>query len=220
MQSRGSRPHNSGAKAMHKILKKFCCWMLVLPLVAASLAGCQTYGESTAAGALTGATLGGVIGHQSGNRDQGAVMGAILGGLLGLISHDVKVQQARGAQATADAYGYTPQSRQGEMLTLENAQVLPQAIQRGNRGEATIQYALLGTPRRGSPVRETRLLMHNGRTLAELSTRNFTRGDGTWVSTLQFDVPRDFEPGEYVILQRVQTAQSTISARTPFEVYD
>lgn len=205
---------------MKKHTRQFLGTALSLSLAVAPLAGCKTYYESTATGALGGATLGGIIGHQSGNRDQGAVIGAILGGLLGLVAHDVKVQQAKSAGATAATYDYSPQSQQGEMLTLEHAQVLPRAIKRGQRGEATVQYALLGTPQGGAPVREMRTLVRNGDTLAELSTRNYTRGDGTWVSTLQFDVPGDFGPGQYTIVQRVQTAQSTISAQTPFEVYE
>lgn len=178
--------------------------------------GCQTYGEAGALGAALGAGTGAVIGHQSGHAGEGAVIGAVLGGVTGLIAHDVKARRARDAQTTAAQYGYT--SAQGEVLQLEDATVYPSVVKAGNMLEATIQYALLGTPARGVTVTETRSLRRGGEVIADLSSKQFTRTAGTWVSTLPFRVPNDLQPGQYTLVQTVRTAQSQVSRNIAFQV--
>jgi uncharacterized protein YcfJ len=185
-------------------------------IAALAAAGCQTYGESAAAGAATGAAAGAIIGNQSNSQGEGAVIGAVLGGLGGLIAHDVKVNKAEDRSQTAKEYGYD--STQGEVLELEDVQVYPRMVESGNMLEATIQYALLGTPSDGVAVRETRRLKRGGETIADLSTKNFTRTDGTYVSTLPFELPRRLEPGEYTMVQIVQTPQSQIMGSVKFIV--
>ncbi len=178
-------------------------------------AGCQTYGEAGALGAALGAGAGAIIGHQSGHAGEGALIGAALGGVTGLIAHDIKARKQKDRAATATEYDYQPS--QGEMLTLENAQALPSTVRRGNLIESSIQYALLGTGG-GTQVTETRELRRGEEVIAEVSSKTFTRDDGTWVSTQQFKIPANVQPGTYKVKQVVRTAISRISSVTQFRV--
>ncbi len=187
-----------------------------LAILALVLSGCQTYGEAAALGGAAGAGTGAIIGHQSGHAGEGAVIGAVVGTIAGLVAHDVKARRSMDAQTTAQRLGYSPQ--QGEVLQLEDSQVLPSFVRAGNMVEATIQYVLLGVPTRGTDVRETRALLRNGEVIAELSSKTFRRSNGTWVSTLPFRVPGNLTPGEYTMVQTVATAQSQISSSTRFTV--
>ncbi|MEI6854125.1 MAG: hypothetical protein WCL06_14860, partial [Bacteroidota bacterium] len=63
-----------------------------------------------------------------------------------------------------------------------------------------------------------RTLMQGDRTVADISTQNFTRQDGTWVSTLPFRLPGNLQPGQYSIVTTVRTARSAISGRANFNV--
>jgi len=188
---------------------------LVLSVVALGIVGCQTYGEAAGLGGAIGAGTGAIIGHQSGHTVEGALIGGALGAVTGLIVHDVKVKQARSREQTAQVYNYQP--TQGEMLTLERSEVLPPSVRPGEEISGTIQYALLGTGP-GVQVGEQRTIMQGERVVADISTQNFTRQDGTWVSTLPFRLPGNIQPGQYSLVTTVRTARSAISGRANFTV--
>ena len=178
-------------------------------------AGCQTYGEGAGLGAALGGTAGAIIGHQSGHALEGAAIGAVIGGLGGLIAHDIKARKAKARAETVETYNYQPQ--QGEMLSYERSEILPNVVRPGEMFTSTVQYALLGAGA-GVQVTESRQLLQGDRVIADVSTKNFTRDDGTWVSEQQIRLPNDAASGEYTIVTRVSTAQSSISGRAPFTV--
>lgn len=188
---------------------------VVLAANGSMLGGCETSTGSGLSGAAVGAGIGALIGSGSGNAGKGALIGAAAGGLTGLIVHDVRARKAREAQQTATEYNYQP--AQGEMLTFEEAGVLPSSIQRGTMAEASMQYALLGAGA-GIEVVETRVLKRGDEVVAELSSKSFTRNDGTWVSAQQFRVSERLTPGTYTILQTARTAKSSISGTANFLV--
>ena len=191
--------------------KRSLALLLVITLALPPLmTGCQTYGESGGLGAASGALIGGVIGHQSGSAIEGALIGGALGGMAGLIAHDVKVRKQRDAQQTMEHYNYQP--AQGESLLLEESFVQPQSIRLGDSFNSTIQYALMGTGA-GVEVSEQRTLLQGDRVMAELSTKKFTRQDGTWSSSQSFRLPNNLQPGQYTLVTSVFTAQSKISGR-------
>lgn len=179
------------------------------------MAGCQTYGEGAGAGAAVGAVAGGIIGHQSGRALEGAVIGAALGGLVGLIAHDIKVQRAKSRQQTVEQYKYTPS--QGEVLSIEEYFVTPDVTRSGGRITSSLQYAILGATD-GTEVTETRRLLRGEQVVAELSSKKFTRQDGTWLTTQEFTLPNNLKPGEYKLDQRVETRESRISGVATFVV--
>ena len=187
---------------------------LMLGMAAVGIVGCETYGEAAGLGGALGAGTGALIGGRP-HAVGGALIGGALGAVTGLIVHDIKVKQARSREQTAQVYNYQP--TQGEMLTLERSEVLPPSVHPGEEISNTIQYALLGTGP-GTQVGEQRTLMQGDRTVADISTQNFTRQDGTWVSTLPFRLPGNLQPGQYSIVTTVRTARSAISGRANFTV--
>lgn len=185
-----------------------CCLVL-------AMAGCQTYGEGAGAGAAVGAIAGGIIGHQSGRALEGAAIGAALGGLVGLIAHDIKVQRAKSRQQTVETYKYEPS--QGEVLSLEESSVTPQVTVAGGTITASLQYAIIGASD-GTEVTETRRLLRGEKVMADLSSKKFTRLDGTWLTTQEFVLPSNLKPGEYSLIQKVETSQSSIFGTATFTV--
>ena len=185
-----------------------CCLIL-------GMAGCQTYGEGAGAGAALGAIAGGIIGHQSGHALEGAAIGAALGGVAGLIAHDIKVQRAKNRQQTVEQYHYEPSH--GEVLEMEQYFVTPSVVAPGSTITASLQYAILGNSN-GTPVTETRQLLQHERIIGNLSSKKFTRQDGTWLTTQEISLPNNLKPGEYSLVQRVETPQSSIFGTATFTV--
>jgi hypothetical protein len=194
--------------------KSFIVAVVGLVCAALVVGGCETYARSGALGAGLGAATGAAIGSASGDAGQGALIGAAVGGLAGLITHDVRARRAKSREETAAKYDYEPS--QGEVLSMENAQVLPSVVRPGGMAEMTMQYALLGAGEEAT-VTETRQLRRGADVLSE-SSQTVTRGEGTWVSTQQFELPRDAKSGEYTVYQRASTATSTVSASDTFIV--
>lgn len=185
-----------------------CCLIL-------SMAGCQTHGQGAGLGAATGAVAGGIIGHQSGRALEGAAIGAALGGLAGLIAHDIKAQRAKNRQETVEEYKYEP--TQGEVLQLEDSFVTPSVASPGSKITASLQYALIGS-NDGTTVTETRRLLRGEKVLSDLSSKKFTRQDGTWLTTQDITLPDNLKPGQYSLVQRVETAESSIFGTAEFTV--
>lgn len=178
--------------------------------------GCQTAGGSAATGGAIGAGLGAVIGNQSGHAGEGALIGLAAGALTGLIVHDVKIRKQRTREETVQEYNYTPQD--GQRLSFEHARVEPHVAHRGDRVEATAQFALMGAGQSGVELTETWVLRDEQNEIAQLSSYTRTRTDGTWVSTLPFRVPENLRPGDYHIAYHAQTHQGGISGRADFVV--
>jgi hypothetical protein len=185
-----------------------CCLII-------TMTGCQTHGEAAGLGAVIGGTAGAIIGHQSGNAAEGALIGAALGGLTGLIVHDVKARKAKDRQQTIETYDYEPSH--GEVLSLEESIVTPDVALAGSTVKASLQYAIIGASS-GTRVKETRRLLRGEKVISELSSKTFTRQDGTWVTTQQFKLPKNLRPGQYSLIQKVETQDSTIFGTAEFTV--
>ncbi len=198
-----------------KTMSKITSYVLCATLIAGLFAGCQTYAGGGTLGAGLGAGAGAAIGSTKGKALEGALIGAVAGAAIGLIGHDIKARRAKSQEQTAQEYRYEPS--QGEMLTWEQGQVQPSSARPGTMVEATAQYALLGSGG-GVQVSESRKLFQGDRMLAEVSTRNFTRTDGTWVSAQNVRLPGNLAPGQYSIRTEVTTNKSRVSGIAPFFV--
>lgn len=180
-----------------------------------TMAGCQTYGEGAGAGAAVGALAGGIIGNQSGNALEGALIGAAAGALVGVIAHDIKVQRAKNREQTVETYKYQPS--QGEVLQIEEYFVTPNAVAPGATITASLQYALIGGSG-GTPVTETRRLLRGEKIISDVSSKKFTREDGTWLTTQDINLPDNLQPGQYTLIQKVDTPTQSISGNAEFTV--
>lgn len=191
---------------------------VVTPVLVVSIisAGCQTYGGSAVGGAAIGAGLGAIIGHQSGHQGEGALIGAALGAVTGLVVHDIRVRQTRTAQQTYQEHNYTPS--QGSVIEYESSDVSPRTVRVGQNVVVRVEYVLMGTGPNGVKVTETRKLKRGDEIIAELSSKTFNRGDGTWESTMDFTIPNDMRPGTYTIINEVTTPTARISASASFQV--
>lgn len=189
--------------------------VLCATLVGGLFTGCETYGQGGALGAGLGAGAGAAIGSTRGKALEGALIGAVAGAAVGLVAHDIKARRAKSQEQTAQEYRYEP--TQGEMLSWEQGQVQPASARPGEMVEASAQYALLGSGG-GVQVTESRRLYQGDRMLSEVSTRNFTRTDGTWVSAQNIRLPGNLAPGQYSVRTEVTTSKSRISGIAPFFV--
>lgn len=196
--------------------------------LSAVLAGCETYGESAALGGLIGAASGAIIGHQSDSQGEGAIIGAVVGSAAGAIAKDQQERRkaersASGRDSDVDDAPTRPRPRPrprpdefaDETLVLEDITVLPSVVQRGNLVEVSIQYAVLGADD-GVRIKESRSLMRNGEEIELFSSRMIYRANGSWVSPEQFRISRRLEPGEYEIVQTVESRDARISGKTSF----
>ena len=211
-------------------MKMFYRGLLSAVVVAASVAGltgCETTGESAGLGALIGAGAGALIGAGSGHAAAGALIGAAVGGAGGAISHDVRETRAekrRTASETYARYNYEPVETvrtttpsRSLSLVFEDASVVPSRIRRGAMVEGTMQYAVLGSGA-GRDVTETRIIKMGSEVISQVSSKTFTRNDGTWVSRQEFRIPESWAPGEYTLEQVVQSQDTWISGTVKFYV--
>ena len=209
-------------------MKILCRGLLSAVVVAASVAGltgCETTGESAGLGPLIVAGAVSRIGAGSGHAVAGALIGAAVGGASGAISHDVRATRAEKRQTASETYArynYEPvetvtTSNRSLSLVFEDASVVPSRIRRGAMVEGTMQYAVLGSGA-GRDVTETRIIKKGSEVISQVSSKTFTRNDGTWVSRQEFRIPESWAPGEYTLEQVVQSQDTWISGTVKFYV--
>lgn len=192
--------------------------VITISALALGVTGCKTTGENAGLGALIGAGVGAAIGAGSDEAATGAIIGAVVGAASGAIASDVRKTRAekkRTAEETAEVYSYTPS--QGQSLVLEESRIEPNIALPGELVDSSFQYALLGTGP-GVEITETRLVKKDGVLMAQISSQNFTRNDGVWVSAQAFRIPEDWARGEYTLEQIAETVQSRILTVSRFTV--
>jgi hypothetical protein len=162
--------------------------LAALASIAFLVTGCETFGDHP--------------GHDTG-------IGA------GATAKSVSSHLVRSPLETAANHKYNPW--QGHLLKMENEAVTPAKAAAGHIIKGTIQYALLGTGRDGAQVTEVRQLLRGKEVVAE-AREILHRSDGTWVSSQEFRLPADAFPGEYSLVQRVETPKAQIAATSNFLV--
>ncbi len=199
--------------------RKFLALVALVVLAGLITAGCETMAGSAGTGAGLGAATGAIIGHQRGRAWEGAAIGAALGGITGVIVHDIRDRRVQSADAVQEEYiergEWQPES-QDRIMEMRRASVDPQQLRRGQSGRATMEYDVLGMG--GTEVVESREIRRGGQVIGQLSSKGFTRGDGTWESSQAFDITSDMDPGLYTLVQRVRGGGLDISRSTQFEV--
>ena len=196
--------------------------MLGMVLVVGGL-GCateqQTQYTATGAGigAVGGGVLGGVIGSMSGHTGEGIVIGAILGGLTGAAIGNAEYHQERSEQAAAQQYAYNYDRSRHDMVKIENVSISPRYARPGDEVNVSVTYTLLGRPGEVMEVHEVREIRHEGQLLGKPEVTS-GRGGGTWASSVPITLPRDAEPGTYVINTIVETRDAGDSREATFTV--
>ncbi len=204
---------------------------IALVLAATTLVGCQTRGEAAGLGALIGAGAGALIGDNSGMAGEGAIFGAAAGAIAGMAIQDEKELRENETYGGTEVEGPRPRPRPRppveprpepvdlatETLVLSDVAVLPSKVRRGNMVEVSIQYEVMGT-NRGLRLTETRSLMQDGEVIETFASRVIVRGSGTWVSPQQFRISERLDPGEYTILQTVESRNARIAATSKLTI--
>ena len=180
------------------------------------VAGCETTGQSAGLGAVLGGTTGAIIGNQSHHAWQGALIGAAVGGLAGYAVKKLQDRQTKNAQQTAQENNYTPS--QGLKLNYKGGSVSPGTVKPGDKVVASVEYAALGTGSNGIDVEEQRILSQGDKTLGTMSKDKVHRTDGTWESSVEFQVPKNATPGQYTVAQNVSTTGQSIEKAVTFDV--
>ena len=193
---------------------------MVHALIAALvLAGCETTGQSVGLGALVGGATGAIIGNQSGHAAEGALIGAAVGAAAGWVADkivkDRQSRLAKGPVETATENNYKPE--EGFRLEMKGGTISPRTVKPGDTVLTTYQYAVLGAGD-GVPVQQTCLVKKGDRQLAVLDRKTVTRTDGTYESLIEFQVPPEAEPGEYIISQSVEANGKVGQRDVSFEV--
>jgi len=170
----------------------------------------------TLAGGVAGVLLAGNIG--------GAIVGALVVDVVSVatIKYEDK-QLENGAQA---AKRYKDQEQKAEKkkweekrvsLFIEESSVTTHTVRTGSTVKANIQYTLFAPEGTANvKITETRKLW-TAYSTRELDTRDITRTQGTYLSSIQFTMPEDMPKG-YCILyttvsdgKRAKTAQSVMN---------
>ncbi len=149
------------------------------------------------AGAVGGAAAGAILGGKRG-AIAGGLLGALAGGIVGRY-YDEKEKSL--AQAQAD-HGYAADQR--TRLKIESVRANPAALSPGETVNIHLTYAVLA-PQEDVlvPVRETRQIFHDGKSVGETAIDVERRG-GTWRSTVPITLPDDAAAGNYTVAASVE----------------
>jgi hypothetical protein len=207
--------------------------LLVMALVlvfAVSLAGCVTESgyyspeRSAAAGGLggaaTGAALGAIIGAATGSPATGAWIGAAAGGLVGAVGGALYAEhrnsEIRSAQATAQAYNYSP--AQGNVVAIDSVDASPAYVSPGQQVNLGMTYSIL-TPT-DAPVSVTlvREVRYGGSMLGQPYQTSVSNYNGTYTDSVAYALPNNAAAGSYTVVSRVLSSYGSSQREAYFTV--
>jgi hypothetical protein len=206
---------------MRKVTRKPLALLCVV-LVAFATGGCATMQETVqehpktvigaAAGTAGGALLGGLVFKSA----AGAVVGGLVGGLAGgLIGNAMETQQ-KDRVATEREYNY--HSAQGTVVRIQEVEVTPSRIRRGEQVDLIVHYALL-TPNANRRVMVTeRWDISRGGHRAGNPMHTVQRQGGTWTSIIPVTLATNAQSGTYNVAVTIEADNSRDSATASFAV--
>jgi hypothetical protein len=122
-----------------------------------------------------------------------------------------------GEQRTGKQTAY--QRSTGFMLTIQQDALTPNSVLPGEQINLRVQYAIMGAPAAGIPIKKQRTLFFAGKQITVINTESTIRTNGTWENTLTFAVPKSAQPGTYTVKQEIsaqgvpRTTQQTFTVR-------
>lgn len=121
-----------------------------------------------------------------------------------------------GEQRTKDQNAY--QKSAGFMLTVQEDALSPTSVLPGEQINLRVQYAIMGAPATGIPIKKRRTLFFKGKQITVINNESTTRTNGTWENTLTFAVPKSAQPGAYTVKQEISAQGTTRSTQRTFMV--
>jgi|GEM_PF-3580803 len=93
----------------------------------------------------------------------------------------------------------------GLLIEITSFKVDPSHVKREEKVHLSVEYSVLGADKGGVQIRDTKILLHNNKTIATLSDEEIKRKNGTWESTMTFIVPKSADLGLHKVKQAVTT---------------
>ena len=175
--------------------------------------------SNTQTGAIIGAATGGALGAKL-YKDKplvGAAIGAAAGALAGAIIGKYLDRKQKSAQETANAYQYSPS--QGTMVQVEDVHMEPYVIKPGQKAKLVINYALLNSdPNQAIPVKETRQILSDGKSLKKIGPLSKNRNAGTYVTEQEVTFPQNIPTAAYTLNGTVEAGGKISSKLAGFRV--
>lgn len=189
-------------------------------VIACSMTGCASNGglNPIVAGAACTA-IGVAVGVTTGKAGWGA---GAAGGCLAIawsISHYLSTQ-IRTVKEDQKLYGYGLDAPVTSVtVKIRNANATPNTIKMGEEITAITEYSVM-VPKEGqkAEVTETSILKKDGTVLFSADPKTEMRAAGGWNMEIAIPMPRDAEPGTYIIEQRIKAGTSNDVRELPFVV--
>lgn len=176
-------------------------------------------------GALGGAALGCLTGFIAGGNASscgtGAAIGAATGAVIGWGAVKISQYQAsqvRTPQNDQQMYGLT-KPVDATQVKIRKGSSTPRTVKPGESVNLSTDYSLMLPPKTTSvPVVESWTLEKDGKVLADLPQKSTDRQSGGWNADAMIPIPKNAEPGTYVIDHKVQAGTSYDTDESTFVV--
>ncbi|MGH8611826.1 MAG: hypothetical protein ACREYF_07220 [Gammaproteobacteria bacterium] len=201
-------------RSLQNVIIAVCCTLT------AGCAEMQKFAkENPAISTLGCAVLGTVIAVGTGSKwAGGGVAGACaLGVLAANQSRSAADDRAAYSQKEPTFYGLRPGDP--ERVKMRDWSSSPREVKRGGRVDVVSDYSLITPPDKQSvEVKETWILKKGTQKLLEINATPEQRTAGGWQAKGHFDVPKDAEPGTYVVEHKIQAGTSYEVKESVFDV--
>lgn len=211
----------------HSIKLKFVSAFIALPLL---VGGCATQqgkdqAMGAAGGAVGGAALGCLTGFIASGRASGCATGAAIGGAVGAVAgwgavklSQYQAEQVRSAQVDQRMYGLT-KPVDSVQVKIRKGSSMPATVAPGDTVKLTTDYSVMLPPSVPSTnVSETWSLKKDGKVLTELPAAAVQRASGGWAADGSIPLPKNTNPGTYVVEHKVQAGNSYDTDESTFVV--
>lgn len=121
-----------------------------------------------------------------------------------------------GREATVARENYCPTG--GCVIRLDDVTVRPPVAQKGQTLLLATNYTLLTPEGVAIPVAITREVFFQGKSLGRTKSIESRRQNGVWQQEVNFTLPADAVPGEYVLLTKVSTGYGQSEKSVKFRV--
>lgn len=199
-------------------MKKAVIVLLILSFMGLQLSGCATM-SNTEQGALGGAVAGGLLGALVGDT-KGAIIGAAAGAIVGAVIGNYYDKQVSSRAEAAKKYEYASKNSGETRIEIEESSFAPERVKTGSseKVSSSVQYTVLAqSENQEINITETRILV-NGKERLELSKREVKRAQGTHVSSMKFEMPKDMEKGDYTLITTITDGRQTKTVKDNLKV--
>lgn len=201
-------------------MKRIYVLLLITCFLGSSCAQMNGVGQKDIIGTGAGAATGAVLGQIFGQDTKSTLIGAAVGGVLGyFIASNIKTQtnQVYNQQKTKQLI--TQNGKQGKVVQVHSQSVEPSTqFHPGDVVTVRFRYIVMDPHQYEVAVHETKSLWYHGAKKAVFEDQTITRENGTYESTISFQIATDAKKGNYVIRQDLNSGHVSDSSLAQFSV--